>query len=194
MKISLLSLFLAAFVLHVTAVSASDNPLQPSASDHHRDLDRENVETLVCLTCHSPSATNSTRPGCADCHAETNQSKRIEPALRYQQDQRADLKGHRRPVHFGPHCFSCHRLHTWDISGSVTLQQWLCSTCHAEEEPYTHYLQDDCLLCHAGTKWEEVRFSHDGFPTCESCHLRPEKHRPGRCEFCHDTVDWGHAS
>lgn len=35
---------------------------------------------------------------------------------------------------------------------------------------------------------------HNGLKDCAICHVRPVEHRQGKCEFCHDTVDWGHAS
>ncbi len=37
-------------------------------------------------------------------------------------------------------------------------------------------------------------FTHHGLDACENCHDRPRDHRQGKCKFCHDTVDWGHAS
>ncbi|MGA7279349.1 MAG: cytochrome c, partial [Desulfocapsaceae bacterium] len=35
---------------------------------------------------------------------------------------------------------------------------------------------------------------HNGMKDCAICHVRPSEHRQGKCVFCHDTVDWGHAS
>jgi mono/diheme cytochrome c family protein len=35
---------------------------------------------------------------------------------------------------------------------------------------------------------------HSGMTDCAICHRRPADHRQGKCVFCHDTVEWAHAS
>lgn len=135
---------------------------------------------VMCLRCHQKHDTRKMIPmkvapgevlsGCRRCH-----------------------KAHQVPNHYGPHCGVCHTPNRWAVSGPLQQEVLICSTCHGKDEPYRHYLTNNCLLCHPFS-WENTIFDHRGFETCEKCHERPKKHRPGRCTFCHDTVDWGHAS
>jgi hypothetical protein len=69
-----------------------------------------------------------------------------------------------------------------------------CRPCHKEDAPGKHFPSFDCQLCHVPTHWLMIEFDHQNHNDCTTCHKPPVKHRTGPCIFCHDTVDWGHAS
>ena len=159
--------------------------------------DGEDGQTLGadCFGCHEDDRPALGKPNCLWCHIQT--------AIHCTTNQPNDPEAvcgschvsHYVPDHFSPHCADCHTTISWsEIRVRPFVETSNCQACHETHKPASHYLDTHCSLCHQDKPWESASFNHVGFTQCESCHEKPSQHRSGACMFCHDTVDWGHAS
>ncbi|MGL1932474.1 MAG: hypothetical protein OCC45_12070 [Desulfotalea sp.] len=144
-----------------------------SCSQCHIDTSRPRI--TKCIDCHYRDIPNYA--SCNSCHT-----------LQNQKDEQHQIS------HFGKHCAYCHESGNWNISINSSLEQQNCINCHEKDLPVRHYSIIQCYLCHTGSSWNTFKFDHKGFVDCVKCHSRPEEHKTGKCDSCHDIKDWSNGS
>lgn len=160
--------------------------------DSHQHL-KDDESLLLCIRCHQEDIPRLS-VGCHHCHPKHTVLEGVQISSSEGTDCLSCHGSHQQPLHFGRHCGNCHQTESWQVSLQPGPEQMNCFQCHEPDSPYRHYGALNCLLCHSRSSWEQAEFEHTGIIACSRCHVRPARHRQGKCQFCHDTIDWGHAS
>jgi len=158
-----------------------------------------------CSACHEPDRPEDHFPDadCAPCHAATLWEDPTYEHTTLPLVQAHDLA-----------CSECH------TGADFTGLEVACESCHEIDRPPEHFVDDDCVDCHAATVWEDATFDHTMFPLtdahvvacvechagpgyagesseCASCHEaeRPAEHFVGEdCASCHAATTWPDAT
>ncbi len=161
----------------VSSVQAEPHSKYPLAESHKKlpcsqcHPDSSKPQSINCISCHKVDI--PTRTTCTICHTNI---------------QNQYTNSH-QSVHFGRHCNQCHGTENWIIINDVKNSK-RCISCHRKDKPYNHFQINECNLCHQGERWKLNKFDHKGFSSCQTCHRKPQGHKSGKCENCHDTEKW----
>jgi hypothetical protein len=166
----------------------------------HADLDCESCHTgnkfeqslsSECVDCHRDDDAHAGVNGseCADCH-------KVNDWHDVTFDHARDAGFELHDAHADLACESCHIEPV-----AVSRPETTCFGCHADDDPHSQQLGEDCGSCHGEADFTtDVRFDHDltAFPLlgrhdeaqCEDCH---ESHAfldaPEQCIDCHADDD-----
>jgi len=150
---------------------------------------------IECLSCHSDYHQNTLPKNCTTCH---NQNA-FKPAPGFDHSKsKFKLTGKHQTVD----CVKCHKIEQQNgqkiqVFSGIAFAS--CTSCH--EDVHQNKFGNDCLKCHSGFSFREVKslgnFNHEKttFPLrgkhinvdCKKCHkgsyTKPVKHK--RCVDCH---------
>jgi hypothetical protein len=148
---------------------------------------------LTCIGCHAKDDSHKGRNG-ADCQKCHNSRDWKQTQFDHNKMTNFPLLGAHKTVL----CEACHTQPT-----KVQLPPVACIGCHADDDPHSKKLGEQCGSCHNVDSWKDrVLFDHDltRFPltglhtkvTCEQCHADKSFQYKGiTCQSCH--VDEHHA-
>jgi hypothetical protein len=160
-----------------------------------RGLDAELTDCAAChVGLHEPV------PGmdCNDCHVSAEAWAILDAAA-----HTVELEGRHAEVA----CFDCHQ-------GDAQPLAYECALCH--EAPAGGHYGDDCEACHTPAGFQQAQLPshpvalvgmHQSAPCsgchgegdggevvpltdCEACHVRPDDHLSGNCDYCHTPDGW----
>ena len=150
-----------------------------------------------CDACHKVKHPPQYGPSCTSCHTFSSWPKK-NPGIEH--IFKIEIAGENLgEKHLSAKCSACHDGRKIGSLEPPHKSEYVCYTCHQQDDPHKKVLGDNCYKCHSSEGWkgESLRFNHDTMTSfaldqdhlklaCTKCHENGRwKPMDAKCQSCH---------